>query len=73
MIIKEKKVIIGSSKLFNTYTQLGNYYGYLSLIKKGEKYYLSLEAHLSTNYLEIDQVTSENLLRFSEVKTQKSI
>lgn len=57
-----------------TYTNLGNYYGYLSLlIKKDEKYYLSLDDHSSTNYLEIDQVTYENLLRFSEVKTQKSI
>ena len=56
-----------------TYTNLGNYYGTLSLIKKDEKYYLSLDDHSSTNYLEIDQVTYENLLRFSEVKTQKSI
>ena len=47
------------------YTNLGNYYGYLSLIKKDEKYYLSLDDHSSTNYLEIDQVTYENLLRFS--------
>ena len=56
-----------------TYTQLGNYYGYLSLIKMDEKYYLSLDDHSSTNYLEIDQVTFENLLRFSEVKTRKDI
>jgi hypothetical protein len=55
------------------YTNLGNYYGYLSLIKKNERYYLFLDDHSSTNYLEIDQVTYENLLRFSEVKTQKAI
>jgi hypothetical protein len=45
-------------------TNLGNYYGYLSLIKKDEKYYLSLDDHSSTNYSEIDQVTYENLLTF---------
>jgi hypothetical protein len=55
------------------YTNLGNYYGTLSLIKKNERYYLFLDDHSSTNYLEIDQVTYENLLRFSEVKTQKAI
>ena len=55
------------------YTKLDNYYGTLSLIKKNEKYYLFLDDHSSTNYLEIDQVTYENLLRFSEVETQKSI
>jgi hypothetical protein len=55
------------------YTKLDNYYGTLSLIKKNERYYLFLDDHSSTNYLEIDQVTYENLLRFSEVETQKSI
>jgi hypothetical protein len=55
------------------YTKLDNYYGTLSLIKKNERYYLFLDDHSSTNYLEIDQVTYENLLRFSEVKTQKAI
>ena len=55
------------------YTKLDNYYGTLSLIEKNEKYYLFLDEHSSTNYLEIDQVTYENLLRFSEVETQKSI
>lgn len=44
-----------------------------SLIEQNGKYYLSLDDHSSTNYLEIDQITYENLLRFSDVETKKSI
>jgi hypothetical protein len=53
--------------------KLGNYYGYLTLVKKDVKYYLSLDDHSSTDYLEIDKITYDNLLRFSDVETLKEI
>jgi len=53
------------------YLKLGNYYGVVTLLKKDEKYYLYLDDHSSTNYLEIDELTYNNLLRFVGVETKK--
>ncbi len=66
---KQKHKDMENSK--ETYLDLSNYYGTLSLIKQDNNYYIGLDDHSSSSRLEIDEETYLMLILLDGKKSEK--
>lgn len=53
------------------YTKLENYYGCLTLVEYDNKFYMMLDDHSSTSYIEIDIDTFNKLLQYKDSESIK--